>query len=89
MAAPKLSPAQRRVLRAAAVGKLRRERFFPYGWRAADGAGVFAPRTATCDALLDRGLIALDFDRGDGRRVPALLTAAGRALLDTLNPERN
>ncbi len=85
MAAANLSPAQLRVLKSAAEGKVSRRISYPYGWRAADCDGSFAPRAVTCDALLDRGLISLDFERADARRVPAVLTDSGRALLATLN----
>lgn len=82
MTAPRLSPAQRRVLRAADDGKVSRRRSYPYGWHAADDDGSFAPRAATCDALIDRGLLAFDFDGGEHRWIPAVLTDAGRAALD-------
>ena len=87
MPAVKLTPAQRQVLALAAEGKVSRQIGYPYRWHAAGADGAFAPRSATCHALLDRGLIALDFAHEDGRWVPAVVTAAGRALLDTLNPE--
>lgn len=84
MGARKLTPAQRRVLVLAAGGKVSRQIGYPYRWHAGDWV---APRSATCHALLDRGLIVLDFAHEDGRWVPAVVTAAGRALLDSLNPE--
>lgn len=87
MPARKLTPAQVAVLRAAVDGKLSRQYGYPYRWHAAGADGAFAPRSATCDVLLDRGLVNLDFGRQNGQWVPAAVTDAGRALLDTLNPE--
>lgn len=80
----RLTPAQLAALKAAADGNLARQSGYPYRWHA--GGWVF-PRAATCKALLSRGLIALDFEHQPGLWVTAAVTAAGRALLDTPNPE--
>lgn len=85
---PALSAAQLAALKAAADGKLSRLRGFPYSWRGSNENGSYAPRSATCDALIERGLIALDFEHWDSARwVTALVTAAGRAVLDNHNPD--
>lgn len=87
----RLSPTQLAALKAAADGKLSRQSSPPYRWNAASSSTTpaFIPRKATCDALFERGLISLDFDRADARWIPAPITDAGRAVLaeTTTTPE--
>lgn len=78
MPGPRLTPAQLRVLQAAADGKV---------WWSAVNNSYFVGnsgtrRTSTVHSLVARGLLA-DW-APDGRPT---LTAAGRALLDTLTEE--
>lgn len=82
MAAPKLTPAQLRVLRATAEGEVYRmaTRRSLYVWRVRGRKGA---ANTTVDALGRAGLV--EIDASDFRRPVAIPTDAGRALLATLN----
>jgi len=76
-----LSPAQLAVLKAAADGGVYRmsTRRTLYRWTA---RGRSCAVNATVDALLRAGLVKVDFS---GVRAVAVLTDAGRALLESTN----
>jgi hypothetical protein len=83
MSAKKLSPAQVALLRSVALGKVWRDdrgRVRPlYTWCVQNEARSV---TRTFDVLFDAGLAAIDFS--DRHRPAAVLTDAGRTLLDSL-----
>lgn len=84
MPAVKLTAAQLRVLRAVGDGKVTRSEAVHDLYRCRV-EGERLPVTAIVDRL--GALHLIDVGAQVGLRRPIVLTAAGRALLDTLNPE--
>lgn len=82
-----LTPAQRTVLRAAADGKVWRNESMPEPcqWIVPDAKSAYRVANRTVESLVRRGLLAV----GPSAYLHsyAAPTDAGRALLDTLNPE--
>lgn len=87
---PIVSLAQLEVLEAAAAGVLlqSQQRGYAYAhWRIEHDVDIYKPVTRTADSLLVRGLIAKGptLQSPDGiPRIRAVVTDAGRALLDEL-----